>query len=247
MLKTACRTAVILVVLATTTAAHASTEQYRYSWRLKGGLGWIARLAFPTSGVGELRNVTRPGSALESQLLITSNNSREGFYVYRSEIEAGSHRTLMSYHGYSWGSRSRNERTLFDYDRLQAHIREEDEKQVETRVKPLPGREMRDVLTGIHFLRLNANRINAPLRADIYSDGKLYPVVYKPGDRVQFALNGQSLPARSFLITAAPGAPAKKWPGGVRVWISEDERRMPLRIEINRGMASLQLDLKSIG
>jgi hypothetical protein len=247
MLRKAIRGALILVLLTTGTVAQATQEHYRYSWRLRGGLAWIAKLAFPTSGVGELKNVPRQGKALESQLLITSPGSRDGYYLYRSEIDQGTHRTLMSYHAYAWGSKSKNERTLFDYDRLQAHIREEDEKQVENRVKPLPGRDMRDVLTGIHYLRHNADRINAPLRADIYSDGKLYPVVFKPAERLNYSLNGQSVPARSFVITAAPGAAAKKWPGGIKVWLSEDDRRVPLRIEINRGLASLQLDLKSIG
>lgn len=223
-----------------------STEQYSYSWRLRGALSWIARLAFPTSGVGELRNVRTSSSAMESQLLITSTGSKEGYYVYKSEIDPSLQRTLMSYHGYSWGGKTRKERTIFDYNRKIALIREEEPDEVENREKPLSGPNMRDVLTGIHYLRENADRINAPFRADIYSDGKMYPVVFKPTERATYKFNGRQIPARTFLVTAAPGS-TKKWPGGLKLWLSDDARNMPLRIEIQRGLASLQLDLKSIG
>jgi hypothetical protein len=32
----------------------------------------------------------------------------------------------------------------------------------------------------------------------------------------------------------------------VKVWLTNDERRIPVRIEISQSMASLQLDLKSV-
>ena len=42
----------------------------------------------------------------------------------------------------------------------------------------------------------------------------------------------------------APGG--RKWPGGMKIWISDDARRIPFRIEIIQSMASLQLELQSI-
>ena len=248
MLPRLLRVALLFVAIAagTGSALAQQSEQYRFSWRLRGALAWIARIAFPTSGVGELKNVQKEGNLLDSQLLITARNASEGHYLYRSEIDQTAERTMTSYHGYAWGGKFRKERTRFDYANRIAHIREEEADEIENRQKALPGIAMRDVLTGIHYLRQNAEKIDAPLRTNIYSDGKMYPVVFKPGERSSYDFDGQKIPARTFTITTAPGS-KKRWPGGIRVWLSDDARHIPLRIDIKRGMASLQLDLESIG
>jgi hypothetical protein len=66
----------------------------------------------------------------------------------------------------------------------------------------------------------------------------------RPSERRTFPLGGQQVPALGFEIVDAPGG--KKWPGGMKIWISDDARRIPFRIEIIQSMASLQLDLQSI-
>jgi len=52
------------------------------------------------------------------------------------------------------------------------------------------------------------------------------------------------VPVKQFDIVDAPGG--RKWQGGVKVWLSADERRIPVRIEISQSIASMQLDLQSI-
>ena len=32
----------------------ANVESFRYAWKIRGGLSWIAGIMFPTSGAGEL-------------------------------------------------------------------------------------------------------------------------------------------------------------------------------------------------
>jgi hypothetical protein len=235
--------AVFLSPLALAGALPGSNEEFRYSWRLRGGLAWVASLKFPTSGVGELKNVSR-GDSLDSQLLITSK-SNDGFYVYKSEIDPETQRTLTSYNGYSYGEKYRKERTLFDYVKRIARIRREEPDDVHDRVKSIPTSTMRDVLTGIHYLRQNAGQMSGPVRSEIYSDGKVYPVLFKPAESGTYTFEGQRLTTRAYLITAAPGS-EKKWPGGIRVWLTDDDRHIPVRIEIQRSLASLQLDLKSM-
>jgi Protein of unknown function (DUF3108) len=228
----------------------ANVEQFRYQWRLRGGLSWIAGVMFPTSGVGELKNVyPKAAGNINSELLITTNDRKGGFFVYESEMDRTGEKTLMTYHGYSWGSKSRKERTLFDYVKRLARIHRETPDKTEDKVKPLtpdtmPGNALRDVLTAIYFLRQNADTIKAPMQTSIYSDGKSYPVIFRPAERASFVIDGRTVSALGFEIVDAPGG--KKWPGGVKVWLSEDERRIPCRIEIRQSFASLQLDLASI-
>lgn len=229
-------------------AALPKSEEYEYSWRLRGALSWIASLKFPTSGVGELKTTQLADSgAVQTQLLITTPAGRDGFYVYRSDFDPSSITTLVSYNGYEWGEKKKNERTLFDYVKKLLRIRKQDANKVENEVMPLPGNSssMRDVLTGIYFLRQNADSLKAPLRTDIFSDGKIYPVVFSPGESATLDVNGQKVASRVFVITAAPGQ-KKKFPGSVKVWLSSDSRRVPLRIEVQRSLAALQLDITAI-
>lgn len=225
-----------------------NTEELRYSWRLRGGVRFLAGLVFPTSGVGNLRTTAGSNSTIHSELLITAPNGKKGgFYAYESDMDATGAKTLMTYHGYSWGEKSRHERTVFDYVKGLARINKRTPQENENRVKKLPGDEeqFRDILTAIYFLRQNAATIKAPLTTTIYSDGKEYPVIFKPAnERKVFLIEGKNVSAAAFQIVDAPGG--KKWPGGVKVWLSDDAQRIPFRIEIAQSMASLQLDLQSI-
>ncbi len=226
-----------------------NVEEFRYSWRLRGGIRLVAGLVIPTSGVGNLRN-TYPAAGehlIHSELRITAPGRKQGgFYAYESEMDAAGTRTLMTHHAYEWGKKSRSERTLFDYEKGLARIRKETPEEVWNRVKKLPDREepFRDILTAIHHLRQNVHVIDKPLQTIIYSDGKEYPVVIRPGVRRTFMISGQGVPTRGLEIVDAPGG--KKWPGGVKVWFSDDGRRIPVRIEIRQSIASLQLDLQSV-
>ena len=226
-----------------------NVEQFRYSWRLRGGVRFLAGLLFPTSGTGNLRTVYPQGDghAVHSALLITAPEGRQGgFYEYGSDIDDRGARTLITTHGYAWGDKSRNERTIFDYVKGLARIRKQTPQEVEDRVKKLPegGTQFRDVLTAIYFLRQNAATITKPIVTSIYTDGREYPVVFRPTEHRNFVLEGKTTSALGFEIVDAPGG--RKWPGGVKVWLTNDARRIPVRIEIQQSIASMQLDLKAV-
>ncbi|HSN69410.1 MAG TPA: DUF3108 domain-containing protein [Thermoanaerobaculia bacterium] len=221
----------------------ARPEEFRYSWKLRGGLAWIAGLRFPVSGLGSLRT-SQQGDRLASELVIKGKNDDDGMYVYRSEIDGGDFKTLMTFHGYEWEGRRRNEQTRFDYGDGLALIRKEREKgPVETKTRALPAGDMRDVLTGIHFLRANAGKFRGSMETKIYSDGGVYPVVFRSLGTQRIRVGGSMMETETFDITAAPGKNAKKWPGGVKVWLSADAQRIPYRIEIRQSIASVQMDL----
>jgi hypothetical protein len=251
------RTLAALMLVVVSASAYASDancndtniEELRYSWRLKGGVRFLAGLLFPTSGVGNLRTTYPLGEdhGIHSELLITAPNGKQGgFYAYESQMDDRDARTLMTYHGYAYGKKSRNERTIFDYVKRLARIRKQTPEQVENRVKMLPAdqQQTRDILTAIFYLRQNAHTLKAPMQTSIYTDGKEYPVIFRPGGSTMLTIDGRRVPVNEFAIVDAPGG--KKWQGGVKVWLSADERRIPVRIEIQQSIASMQLDLQSI-
>lgn len=212
---------------------------------MRGAVRFLAGVLFPTSGHGNLR--TTFGSTVRSELLLTAPSGRQGgFYEYQSEIDLKHSRTLMTSHGYAWGNKSRSERIVFDYVKRLVRIHKRTPEETEHRVKKLPerGEELRDILTAIYFLRQNADGIGAPLQTTIYSDGKEYAVVFRPGEERSFAIGGRPSVARAFHITDAPGG--REWPGGVTVWLTTDERRLPVRIEVEKSVAAVQLDLVSM-
>lgn len=223
-------------------------EDFRYTWRMRGGLSVIAGLLFPTSGVGQLKTEFPIGAdrTINSELLITSRD-KTGFYVYESEMDATGEKTLVSYHGYAWKNKSRKERTVFDYTKREARMHKETPEKQWDRTEPLPGTiALRDVLTAIYYLRQNAANIHGSLTMMIYSDGKSYPVQMRPVERRAFTIQGQRVNALGFEIVDAPNNTGKKWPGGVRVWLSDDSRRIPFEIDILQSMASLELQLQSV-
>lgn len=228
-----------------TCLAYGPAEQFRYSWRLRGGLAWIAGLRFPTSGTGRMSTSTETPDSINSRLRITSGKGDDGHYEYVSDMDASGNRTLMSYHGYEWGGSGRKEQTFFDHAKHLARIHKDTVKGHEYKVKKLPVDAPRDVLTGIFFLRQNAQNINVPLAFDIYSDGKLYPVLFRPIGSASIVFGGDRTVVRKFRITAAPGT-ERKWPGGVEVWLTDDSRSIPVRIEIQRSFAKLRLELDRI-
>lgn len=223
-------------------------EELHYSWRLRGGVRFLAGLFLPTSGVGNLRTTTTADKSIHSELLITAPTGKTGgFYAYESQMDASGQKTLMTYHGYAWGQKSRHERTVFDYVKGLARINKQTPTETENRVKKLPAKDadFRDILTSIYYLRQNAATLRAPIQTSIYSDGKEYPVIFKPtGERKAFVIEKKTVTATAFQIMDAPGG--KKWPGGVKVWLSDDEKRIPFRIEITQSVASMQLDLQSV-
>lgn len=224
-----------------------NVEEYRYAWRIRGAIRFIAGLMFPTSGTGNFKTIyPKPGEhSISSELLIMPSRGETGFYAYESQMDESGKQTLMTYSGYQWGNKTRKIRAVFDYVKRLARIHKETPKGVENTVKPLPGSEnLRDVLTAIYFLRQNAASITAPMTTTIYTDGQEYPAVFRPGERRTFTMDGKTITAQAFEIGDTPGG--KQWPGGVKVYLSDDARRIPLRIEIAESFASLQLDLRSI-
>lgn len=231
------------------TSTPSNVESFHYSWRLRGGLSWIAGMVFPRSGYGDMKTTlpATEGGSISSELLITSPaaEGKNAFYVYQSQMDESGNRTLMTYHGYAWGSKSRKERTVFDWVKRLAHLHKETPTKVEDKVNPLPPHDLRDVLTSIYYLRQHADTIHTPISTIIYSDGKQYPVIFRPAGQQVFTIGNERVTANGFEVVGASGA-ERKWRGGVTVWISQDARRIPCRIEISESLASLQLDLQTV-
>ena len=81
-----------------------------------------------------------------------------------------------------------------DYVKQLARIHKETPGKVENNVRKMPSPDLRDVLTAIYYLRQNAAHINEPITTSIYSEGKEYPVVFRPvPERRTFTIEGKKI------------------------------------------------------
>jgi hypothetical protein len=221
-------------------ASHASADEtLRYDWRLRGPISWVARVKFPTSGTGTLQTSPR-GESVDSHLRVSAG--AKDYLEYHSRMDQSARRTLTSMNGYSFGSKSEQKETVFDYTANVARVNEREQGQVDTKTRPLAADEARDVLTTIAYLREHAATINTAITTDVFADGKPYRVTIKPEGLKTAEWQGKQVPARMFSVSSVPGA-KKKF--GLKVWLSENAQRLPLRIVIDQQYASLDLKLKA--
>jgi hypothetical protein len=216
-----------------------SIERLNYSWKLTGALAWIARVAIPTSGVGTLE--TREEETVHSRLTMTTPQQR-GMAFYESSMSADGTRTFTSADGYSWRDRSEEKRVVFDYEKGVARVEERSSHEgVENKVRQLQESTPQDVLTSIYYLRQNAHSITSPRRTVVYSNGKPYSFIFAPQPVTTMRRGSETVRVRHFDITPIDG----KKKGAIRVWLTDDEQSVPLRIEIDQQYATLKLDLKN--
>lgn len=227
----------VTMLLVCAAALPVSAETLQYRWSLHGGLSWIAGLRFPTSGVGLLTQ-TPSGDTITSSLRMTSSKEPTAALVYESTMTPSGDRTFASLEGYTWHESKRHVRSFFDTVKRLLHIRKTTQNGTEAQVKPWTSGDVRDVLTAIQFLRVNGAQISEPVASTVYSNGHAYPVVITPAG----ISTVNHVATTQFRIQAARGA-AAKYPGEVRLWISNDDRRVPVRIELAQTLATVRLDL----
>lgn len=229
-------------------AAGEELEVVTYDWRLKGFLSFIAGFRFPTSGTGTLATLYRSGQKMgETELRIIADDSKGDQYRYRSVIDLENNRTMESVDGYHFGGRTRSDTTTFDYLTGKARRVRIDTKKGEgetVRFLDFKQANVKDVLTSIHHIRQTAESITGPERHGVFAGGKVYEVLITPGPAKVFFFKGRKLEARLFTITATPEN-RDRWPGDVEVWITTDDERIPLEIDLGKSMASLRLKARS--
>jgi hypothetical protein len=193
-------------------------EEFRYHWQLRNILGTIAGLFLPRQGEGSL-TFRRTNGHLKSELTITSPQSEQGYFRYGSEIDVMTLQPIRAWSSYSWRgeSKSKNE--------------------------PVAREGVLDVAAGIYAIRNDPP--TRPRRMEIWSDGKIYPVVVIP-----LGLDTRKLPqgriqARHYSIRGVDVPGERRWKGKLDLWLTPDETATPVEILISRNLADVRMELMS--
>jgi hypothetical protein len=195
-------------------------EQFQYRWQLKNFLGTLAGLFLPNQGDGSLTFRTTNGH-LRSELMLTSNASREGEYFrYGSEIDKSTLQPIRAWSSYSWRGESKAKS-------------EEIEK-----------RGVFDVAAGIFAIRRDPPEKSR--RMEIWSDGKIYPVVVIPRGEETRRFSAGTLKTRHYSIRGVEVPGRHKWKGKLDLWLSTDPAATPVEILISRNLADVRMELKTL-
>lgn len=209
-------------------------ERLSYKWHLKGGLTWLAKLAFPSSGRGTLE--THEANTVHSQLTIQGEEP-SSFYLYESVMAPMGTQTLSSRNAYALRDDHRDERVSFDPAKHTAQVQRFTNDGNSSKVKTLESAAQQDVLTSIYYLRQHADEIRTPKKAEIFSGASGYDVIYVPKP----ATTMNNVRVRPFTIKPVD---TDGKIGEVRVWLTDDAQRVPVRIDIDQKYATLKLELE---
>lgn len=196
-------------------------ETFEYHWSLVGFGGLIARLFLPSHGEGILTYEREADGTVVSDLLITSEHSKEGeYWRYGSVIDTRKGESIRAWSSYRWRGEEKSK-----------------EQDVEE-----PG--VRDIVAGIRALRLDPP--DKPRPMEIWSDGKIYPVIVIPKNREMRRLGDREVPVRRYTVRGVEMEGRGRWKGSMELWLAKDPVSTPVEIQLERSLAKLRLELESV-
>lgn len=211
--------AVLLLPAAAGSATGLPNEEFRYRWQLRNFVGAVAGLFLPRQGEGSL-TFKRNNGHLMSELTITSPESKqEGYFRYGSEVDIRTLQPIRAWSSYSWRGESKSKNEAVDKDGVL------------------------DVAAGIYAIRSDP-----PLksrRMEIWSDGKIYPVVVIPLGLETRKLPHGKIQARHYSIRGVNIPGQRRWKGKLDLWLTPDAAATPVEIVISRNLADVRMELMS--
>ena len=211
------RTALAVAFFSVAAATPAAAEALTYQWRLQGFAGRIAGMVLPNQGRGELRTQRLDGGRRSTELEITSPASAQGeYFLYGSESHADGS-AAVAWSSYRWRGEEKSKRDRVETD------------------------DVVDVAGGIQLIR--DRKPTAPMTMRIWSDGKVYPVVVKRVGTERVAVPAGSFHADHYRVRGVRRGDERYWKGGLDLWLARDDRATPVRIQVERGLANVRLEL----
>lgn len=193
-------------------------EVLHYDWRLTGALSALAGLFLPSHGVGTLATGAGENGRIVTELRIEAPQASDDgeFWEYGAEIEPTDGDTERVWSSYRWRGEEKSEREMLDDGII-------------------------DVVSGIWTLREEPPE--SPRRMEIWSDGKLYPVLVLPGATERHLVCGEPRTVRHVKVRGVRLPDRRHWKGSLELWLADDPAATPTRIVLDRGWARVRLDL----
>ena len=190
-------------------ASARAEEALRYRWRLDGFLGALASAFVPSGGEGLLTVGPQAGGLIRSELLVTSTESAKGDYFrYGAEWQADSGRTVRAWSDQVWRGEKKSKETEVEEEKVT------------------------NIVSAIEMLRRDPP--TAPKRLEIWSDGRLYPVLVLPRGTETRKLDGKPVPTTHLEVRGLKLPDRKIWKGELDLWIANDPLATPVEIQVEK-------------
>lgn len=208
----------LLVALLVLPNALRADETLQYRWKIEGFFGALAGLFFPRSGEGSLIETTTAEGHLKSALRITSQAEDDAsFFLYEAEIDPANGRTIAARSSQLWqGKRKDKSGKIVDAGAV-------------------------DVASAIHLLRKTLPEKSREL--EIWSDGKLYPVLVTPVGPATRKIGGRAVSTLHYAIRPLVRPERRVWKGELDLWFARDPQSTPVEILVARSPARVRLEL----
>jgi hypothetical protein len=205
-------------------AASAETrgdEEFQYRWQLRNIIGTLAGLFLPNHGEGFLTFKRDANGHLRSELTITSAVAKQGEYFrYGSEVDVHTLQPIRAWSSYSWRGETKS------------------------KSDDITTSGVLDIASGIYAIRRDPPMKTR--RMEIWSDGKIYPVVVLPQGGEKRTLDGKKIDVLKFSIRGIDVPDRDRWKGRLDLWLARDETSTPVEILISRNLADVRMELKTL-
>ena len=193
-------------------------EEFHDRWELGNLIGSFAGIFLPNRGEGALTFKAEDGGNLRSELVITSPGHAGEYWRYGAVIDPRRLKPIRAWSSYLWRGKSKS------------------------KSEELGPQGVMDVVSGIYAIRQDPPE--KPRRMEIWSDGRIYPVVITPLGIENRRLPQGTVRARHFTIRGLDLPGAKRWKGKLDLWLTADEWATPVEILISRNLADVRLQLQ---
>jgi hypothetical protein len=82
---------------------------------------------------------------------------------------------------------------------------------------------------------------------EIWSDGRLYPVLVVPHGSARRRLEGREVVVRHYVVRGIERPGRRLWKGGLELWLADDPAATPVEIVVTRSAARVRLELVDPG
>ena len=196
-------------------------EEFQYRWQLRNIIGTLAGLFLPNRGEGFLTFKKDGSGHLRSELTITSAVAKQGEYFrYGSEVDTHTLQPIRAWSSYSWRGETKS------------------------KSEDITANGVLDIASGIYAIRRDPPK--KPRRMEIWSDGKIYPVIVIPLENETRTLDGKNIEVRKFSIRGFDTPGRERWKGRLDLWLAHDEAATPVEILISRNLADVRMELKAL-
>ncbi len=196
-------------------------EEFQYRWQLRNIIGTLVGLFLPNRGEGNLTFKKDGNGHLRSELTITSAVAKQGEYFrYGSEVDTRTLQPIRAWSSYSWRGETKS------------------------KSEDITASGVLDIASGIYAIRRDPPMKER--RMEIWSDGKIYPVIVIPQGVETRTLDGRKIQVGKYSIRGFDTPGRDRWKGRLDLWLAHDEGATPVEIVISRNLADVRMELKSL-